>query len=175
MDAPTGEIMETYEVDLYSRPRLRDKVLAVACFGGLFAALVFCADFFWRAPDVAQKPLSSIAIWDGLQGLLWGIGMVFIFSPKTSLKYKLMVDEVSMSGEQATGWFRIRKAVRKGMIRSIFPVNGRFGASSGVGVSERSRFGARMLGWVFLPNTLPEFERLRTLAENWRVSGITTK
>jgi len=167
--------METYIVDLCSRAGLKDRVLAVVSNGGLFAALVFCAHFFWRTPDVARVPLSSIALWSGLQGLLWGIGRVFIFGPKTSLKCKLVVDENSMSGERATGWIRNRKAVRKGMIRSIFPVNGRFGAPSGVGVSERSRFGAYMLGWVFLPNTLPEFERLRSLAENWRESSVTTE
>ncbi len=53
--------------------------------------------------------------------------------------------------------------VRKGMVRSIFRIPG------GIGVSERSQFGARMLGFLVIPNTLPKFNEVRTLLESWHV------
>jgi hypothetical protein len=63
---------------------------------------------------------------------------------------------------ESTSWIP-QMAVRKGMVRSIFRIPG------GIGVSERSQFGARMLGFLVIPNTLPKFNEVRTLLESWQV------
>src|ERR1700735_4492709 len=60
-----------------------------------------------------------------------------------------------------------RRAVRKGRVRSIFEIKGGKGVLRGVGISERTQFGGRMWGFVFVSTSLPEFESLRQLAESW--------
>lgn len=75
-----------------------------------------------------------------------------------------ITDLIEFAGDGRT----IRKCVRRGRVRSIFVVRGFFGRPRGIGVSEKSGFGARWSGYVYLPNTLAKFKELESLVESWR-------
>jgi hypothetical protein len=74
-------------------------------------------------------------------------------------------DQVALSyqSSESTSWIP-QRVVRRGMVRSIFRISG------GIGVSERSQFGARMLGFLVIPSTLPQFNEVRALLESWQVA-----
>jgi hypothetical protein len=164
--------MDTYLVRPDSpKPTLKQRAIAVLCFGGIYFILMLGWQFFWPTSTERNRGLLTIAVVTGLVSLTWGLGMAFW--PRKLPSYKLLVDDESITGvTEYTGWMKwlvMRRTISKGKVRTIWEIKGRLGAPSGMGFSDRkSRLGARMWGFVFLPTTLPDYESLRTLAESWR-------
>ena len=166
--------MDTYVVRLETpRGKLQHKVLAALLFGGTFFVLRFCWSLLSPTSSERGKGLLGLAIEIGVVSLIFGIGMSF-FRPRTFPNYKLLVNQDSVTGvTEYTGWMRwlvTRRTVRKGKVRSIFEIHAVPGRPGGIGISERSILGARMWGFVYVPNTLPEYGDLTGLAESWRVA-----
>jgi hypothetical protein len=163
--------MQTYVVTT-DAPKLthKQKLATVLLSGAIYSILMFCAKWFWPSSAERQQGLASIAIQAGLMGLFFGILMAFF--PRRRSACKLLVDEDSITAvREPFGWMRWlswRSTVRKGKLRTIFDFKSRYGSHRGIGLSERGRFVARMLGFVvFVPNTLHEYEDIRRLAESW--------
>jgi len=70
-----------------------------------------------------------------------------------------------MVGEADPSTWKRRITVHRGKVRSLFRV------PYGIGVSERSEFGARMLGFIVLPSSMPNFAGLKEELEGWKVSS----
>lgn len=141
------------------------------------AALWTVGMFFWgylthrsngRAPD-----LKALIISCGFGGFLYALLMYFLpvsklfrSKKKRAVRVGIMIerDQVTSSyqSSESTSWTP-QIVVRKGMVRSIFKIPG------GIGVSERGQFGARMLGFLVIPNSLPKFNELKSLLESWKV------
>jgi hypothetical protein len=151
--------MDTYEVKVKS-PRVNPKykIIGVLCL----AALFFLFQFGWSI---------LIAIEIGIFTILGGLVMVF-FKPASLPNFKLLVGEESITWVMEYSgwkrWFVRRWTVRKGRVRTIFEIKATPFYPGGLGISERSRFGIRMFGCVFLSKDLPEYEDLRRLVEGWR-------
>jgi hypothetical protein len=116
---------------------------------------------------------TALALSCAFGGVIYGLLLYFLptqklFRGKSNRPARVSItverDQVALSyqSSESTYWIP-RMVVRKGMVRSIFRVPG------GIGVSERSQFGARMLGFLAIPNTLPKFNELRALLESWQV------
>jgi hypothetical protein len=153
------------------KQRAIHRAIAVLCFSGIYFILMFGWKFFWPTLTERNRGLFSIAVETGLVSVFWGLAMVFL--PRKLPSYKLLVDDGSISGvTEYTGWMKwwvVRRTISKGKVRTMWEIKGRLGLPSGMAFSERrSRFGARMWGFVFLSTTLPDYESLRTLAESWR-------
>ena len=167
--------MEIYEATFgAANVKLKERMLAVPLYAGLFFVVRFGWSFFWPTAIEHKRGLSSVALEIAFSSLLFGVIMAFCFSKRAlNCKYKVLVDSDSITGVvEISSWMRrpaIRKTVRKGMVRTIVEMKPFAGRPGGVGISERGRFGARLRGFVFLPNTLPEFDELKHLAESWRV------
>jgi hypothetical protein len=129
--------------------------------------------YLWPSPYEARESLYRIALKVAFISLFWGVGMTFL--PKTIPNCKLLVDAQSITGViEYTGWmkwYKIRKTVSAGKVRTIREINGKLGAPGGLAASERSGWGAWMLGGIYIPKTLPEYERLRALVESWKALG----
>jgi hypothetical protein len=142
-------------------------------FGGIFFIIWFSWNLLWPGSSAKARSPFSIAIEGAIVALLWGATMVF-GGPilRTSSSYKLLVDEESITAvTERSGWMHWwvhRRTVRKGKVRTIFGIGGRFGSPRGIGVSERGKLGARLWGFVCLPESMPEFEQLKRMAESWR-------
>ncbi len=163
--------MDTYEVKMKS-PRVNPKykIIAVLCFAAFFFLLRFGWSILSPTPSEMSRGLPSVAIEIGTLSLLWALGMVFFKSARLP-NYKLLVDEESITGvTEYTGmrWFVTRRTVRKSRVRTIFEIKATAFHSGGLGISERSMLGIRMLGCVFLPKELQEYDDLRRLVEGWR-------
>jgi hypothetical protein len=165
--------MDTYEVKMKSpRVNLKYQIIGVLCFAALFFVLRFGLSIFFPTEHERSRGMPGVAIEIGILSLLAGIGMVFVRLPRPLPKYKLLVDEESITGvTEYTRWMRWRvkrTTVRKSRVRTIFEIKASAFHPGGLGISERSMFGARMWGWVFLPKDLPEYDDLRRLVEGWR-------
>jgi hypothetical protein len=164
--------MDTYEVKFKSpRANPKYKIIAVLCFAAFFFLLRFGWSVLSSGPSEASRMLPSVAVEIGILSLLWGVAMV-VFKPAGLPNYKLLVDGESITGvTEYTGWmarFVKRTTVRKSKVRTILEIKATPFHSGGIGISERSILGARMLGWVFLPKDLPEYNDLRQVVEGWR-------
>ena len=168
--------MDTYEVIVDSpKPQLKYRLLAALLFGGTFFVLRFGASLLWPTSNERSRGLIGFAIEIGAVSIIYGVGMGMGLGSRTLPNYKLLVDEDSITGiTQYTGWMRwlvLRRTVRRNRVRSIFEMKPVLGRPGGIGISERSILGARVLGFVSVPKTLPEFDRLRNLSESWRIVG----
>jgi len=167
--------MDTYVVRRDSQePKLKQRAIWIPIFGGIFFMLMFGWKVFWPTSIGRSRGILSIALETGLVSLVWGLLMAY--QPRKLPNYMLLVDDESITGvTQYTGWmkwFVMRRTISKGKVRSVWEIKGRLGATGGMGFSERSKWGARMLGFVFLPRSLPEYASLRALAESWRTADL---
>ena len=164
--------MDTYEVKLKS-PRVNPKykIISVLCFAAFFFLIRFGWSILSPTPSEMSSGLPSVATEIGILSLLLALVMVFFKSARIP-NYKLLVDEESITGvTEYTGWmswFVKRTTVQKSRVRTIFEIKKTASHPGGLGISERSMFGARMCGFVFLPKELPEYDDLRRLVEGWR-------
>jgi hypothetical protein len=169
--------METYVVKRETpKFTMKARVAAALLYGAMFFVGIFSCRLLWPSPSERSQGTLTTAVWLAIEALIWGALMGFgrPFLPKR-LKlgdYKLLVDDDSITGvTERTGWMRwwtTRRTVRKGRVRTIFEIRAK--AFRGLGVSERSKLGARLWGFVYLPQSLPEFEELKQLVEGWRTS-----
>jgi hypothetical protein len=169
--------MDTYEVEMAPfKPKLKGKVIAVLLCAGVFFALRLGMIFLWPSEYEKSGGLGGFVIEIAVVSLGWGLWMVFltpILGPiwgKRDRKIRFIVDGDSITAEYAYWPKRtLRRTVRKGKVRSIFEIKGTSLRPEGIGISEKSKFGARMFGFVYVPRTLPQFEELKRIAESWRI------
>jgi hypothetical protein len=170
--------MDTYEVTTERyQPKLKHKLFGVFLFAAVFFALRFGWVVLWPSQFERNRGSSSLAIEIGFVSLAWALGMVYLSPVWTRLNrdlrlnFKLLVDVDSITAVYPI-WRnrRSRKIVRKGKIRSIFEIKATSFRPGGIGISERKQLAARMLGFVYVPETLPEFDKVKSLAESWRIS-----
>jgi hypothetical protein len=137
-----------------------------------FAAILFALRFGWNV----LAPSGHGRHWSVVEIVTWSAAVAILSAliPMANRVpgYTLLVDDDSVTGVSQYGglmkWFVSRRTIRPGRVRTIFAVRTTPHHSGGIGVSERSRLGARMWGFVYIPKTLPEFDRLKALVESWR-------
>jgi|SRR5271168_3331744 len=170
--------MDTYEVTIERlQPKLKHKVMGLFLFASVFFILRFSWSLLSPSQTERNRGLSSLVIEIGIVSFVQALGIVFL-SPiwKTlvrdlKLNLKLLIDGDSITSVFLSwGNRESRRTVRKGKVRSIFEIKTASSGAGGIGISERREFAARMLGFVYVPKTLPEFDKLKSLAESWRVS-----
>jgi len=177
---PSVRVKDTYLISFDSRkPSLKVKFALALIGAGVFFLLRLSWSYFWPSAFEEHRGHHANAMEAGIVALVWGAAMAFMpkFGIASTLRtglpaYKLLVDDESITGcLEYNGWmkwFRSKRKIRKGRVHTIFEIKGRFGRPDAIGISERSRFVARMSGFVYIPKTLPEFDDLRRLAESWR-------
>jgi hypothetical protein len=170
--------MDTYEVRIEPlQPKIRHRVLGgfivLLMFAGCFFLVRFSLSILFPTAAVRHRGLDRFASEMAVSSIVWAFGMLVIFSRtwnKPSRNKRRDFNIVIGADSIAAVYPESRRTVHKGKIRSIFDVRASSLRPGGIGISEKTEFMARMLGFVFVPNTLPEFDKLKRLAESWRES-----
>jgi hypothetical protein len=166
--------MDVYEWKTeYQGRKLQHQLIALLCFAGAF----FVVWLSWRLisplPMGRFRGLASMLVEAGIVSLVWASSMVFL-RPRSRMEHELQVDDDSITMIiRYSSWMKwpiTRKTVHKGRVRTIFEIKAFGGRASGIGISEKGRLGARMRGFVYVPETLSEFERIKCLAESWKIT-----
>lgn len=114
--------------------------------------------------------MESILHWDHrsiIRALIESVVLaaVFAFRPfhRWSPKYQssIVIGQDFLEGRTRTGWFTFKKRICRDRIKSISE-NRR-----GLCAMDRNEFAARMLGFVFIPATLPEYQEIRSELTRW--------
>jgi hypothetical protein len=109
--------------------------------------------FHWKHQTPARALMVPVAI---------AITMIFRPFPWQSYsRGSLILGDDFIEGRTQTGLLTFKKHIRRDQIKSI--VENRRGLT----IMDRSEFAARMLGFVFVPATMPEYQEIRTLLLQW--------
>jgi hypothetical protein len=167
--------VETYVLELNTPKRsLKHLALSVICMAVVYFLLMLAFTYLWPSPYEKHESVYLIAMKTAFISLLWGLGMTFL-QPKLP-DGRLLVDDQSITSvTEYTGWmkwYKIRRTVSAGKVRTIREIRSRLGGPGGLAASERTRLGAWMWGGIYIPNTLPEYQQLKALVESWKAPGF---
>jgi hypothetical protein len=73
----------------------------------------------------------------------------------------VVIGQDFVEGRTRTSWFTFKKRIRRDRIKSISE------NSRGLCVMDRGEFAARMLGFVFIPATVPEYQEIKSILSGW--------
>jgi hypothetical protein len=109
--------------------------------------------FHWKHKPFLEAlifPVVFAAIWVFLPRLRW--------FPRQS---SLIMGENFVEGRTKARWFTFTKRIYRDRIKSISE------NKWGMCVMDRGQFAARMLGFVFVPATMPEYQEIRLILSGW--------
>ncbi|HEY2861982.1 MAG TPA: hypothetical protein VGJ21_26515 [Terracidiphilus sp.] len=157
--------MKTYEVMQPGTAKLGTKPRLIGFL--VFAAILFGLKIAGNKLFGIRQTTLEIVFWCGLVSAAGN----WVQSRARVPGYTLLANDDSLTGVSRYGqypsWLATRRTVHRGRVRSIFEIKS--GKIDGLGVSEhQSRFAARMMGFVYLPRSIPEFAELQRLVESWR-------
>jgi len=167
--------VEIYLIDQVkptSKQRAWNAVRYAALYFVIVVCWMLCWEYLWPSRTEKHAAVEGILIKAFFTAALWGASMSLFFN---SSNRRLLVTEESITGvNEYAGLWKSRlhqRSVRKGKIRTIREIKYRSGSPKGTLLSERSMLGARMMGFVFIPASLPEYEALKHLAESWQLTS----
>jgi hypothetical protein len=127
-----------------------------------FAVGCFAFGFRWMIESLLHWEHHSI-----IRALIEPIVLaaVFVFRPLNRWVPQgggsVVIGQDFVEGRTRTSWFTFKKRIRRDRIKSISE------NSRGLCVMDRGEFAARMLGFVFIPATLPEYQEIRSTLTQW--------
>jgi hypothetical protein len=157
-----------------SKKTLKRQFLSAVSFASMYFLGMLTFTYLWPSPLEKQESFGGIALKTILISVFWGVGMSFV--PEKTPDCRLLVDDHSMTCETQYGgwmrWYKIRKTVSAGKVRTIHEIRNKLGMPAGLAASERSGLGAWMWGGVYIPYTLPEYAQLKALVESWKAPEL---
>jgi hypothetical protein len=125
--------------------------LGIGCFTFIFRWIVE-AIFHWGRQPVPESLFMPVAL-----GAVLGLR----FPKWLSRGGRLIIGEDFVEGHTRARWFTYKKRIRRDRIKSISE------SKRGLCVMDRGEFAARMLGFVFVPATIPEYQEIKALLMRW--------
>lgn len=73
----------------------------------------------------------------------------------------VVIGEDFVEGRTRARWFTFKKRIYRDRIKSIWE------SKRGLCVMDRGEFAARMLGFIFVPATMPEYQEIKSILSGW--------
>lgn len=128
--------------------------------GLLFLAIVIFALAFhwilqslfgWKHESLPRQLVLAVAL-----------GAVFTLRPfRVGQRATLVLGDGFLERRTETSSFKRKRRIERGAIKSIKEGRG------GIMVMDRNEFAARMLGFIFIPRRLPEYQQVRSALSQW--------
>ena len=125
---------------------------AISCFAFGFRWIVDLS-LQWERQSTMRALIMAMAL-----------GAVFAFRPAQRWFPKdgcLIIGDDFIEGRTRYNWFMFKKRISREKIKSISE------NKRGLCVMDRGEFAARMLGFVFVPATMPEYQEIRSELSRW--------
>lgn len=151
---------ETRQYDITLGPQHISSGKRLLHFLGYF---VFFVAFWWAYEQVLgrpQQPLIEVCI------MPFVLALMFTFFLGRPHPATLEIGEDFVERCIQIRWFTLRKRIFRNKVKSASEINLRF-AGRGLAVMDRGEFGSRMLGFVFVPATTPEYEEIKSQLVSW--------
>jgi hypothetical protein len=124
--------------------------LGISCCAFIFRWIVE-GIFHWSSEPMPESLLLPVAL-----GAFFSLR--FPWFPKGG---SLMIGEDFVEGRTRAQWSTYKKRIRRDRIKSISE------SKRGLYVMDRGEFAARMLGFVFVPATVPEYQEIKSILSGW--------
>lgn len=125
--------------------------LAMGCFTFIFRWIVE-GIFHWDRRPVPESLIMPVVL---------GVFLGLRFPKWLSRGGSLIIGEDFVEGRIRGQWFTFKKRIRRERIKSISE------SKRGLCVMDRGEFAARMLGFVFVPATMPEYQEIKSILSGW--------
>jgi hypothetical protein len=125
---------------------------AISCFAFGFRWIMDSA-LHWERQSTIRALIMAAAL-----------GAVFAFRPARRwfpTGGSLIIGDDFIEGRTQTNWFAFKKRISRDRIKSISE------SKRGLCVMDRGQFAARMLGFVFVPATMPEYREIKSILSGW--------
>lgn len=73
----------------------------------------------------------------------------------------MIIGDDFIESRMRSTWFQYKKRIRREQIKSISE------GGRGLRVMDRGKFGTRMLGFIFVPATMPEYQEIKSILSGW--------
>jgi hypothetical protein len=130
--------------------------------GMFFVIVCFTFGLRWAGDYMLHWPHESL-----IQSLFMPVvvGALFVFRPLNHWipqgNSSVIIGQDFVEGRTRSSRFTFKKRIGRKQVKSIFE-NRR-----GLYVMDRGKFAARMLGLVFIPATLPEYQEIKSILSGW--------
>jgi hypothetical protein len=116
--------------------------------------LRWIGDAIWHSP---HEPL----IQSLFMPVVIAASLVFGSSLRSRPRMIVVIGDDFIENRVRASWFRYKKRIRRERIRSIWENR------HGLRVMDRGKFGSRMLGFIFIPATMAEYQEIRSELARW--------
>jgi hypothetical protein len=123
----------------------------IGCFTFIFRWIVE-GIFHWGRQPVPESLFMPVVL---------GAALGLRFPKWLSRGGCLIIGEDFVEGRTRAQWFTFKKRIRRQRIKSISE------SKRGLCVMDRGEFAARMLGFVFVPATMPEYQEIKSILSGW--------
>lgn len=130
--------------------------LGIGCFTFIFRWIVE-GIFHWGRQPMLQSLFMPVAL-----GAVLGLR----FPKWLSRGGRLIIGEDFVEGHTRARWFTFKKRIYRDLIKSISE------NKRGMCVMDRGEFAARMLGFVFVPATMSEYQQIRSELARWALIRV---
>jgi hypothetical protein len=132
------------------------KVIMFFVVGGLTFMIGWCGKrfFHWTQQSLIRSLFSSAAA--GALFVFWPFGHGH--PPRTS---KLILGHDFIESCRRANWFTVKKRIRREQIQAISE------DQRGLRIMDRGKFGSIMLGFIFIPATVPEYQEIKSILSGW--------
>jgi hypothetical protein len=137
----------------------RRSILRFVSMAGAFAAIHFLLGLVWpTSTSITGKLTESL-----FSGLFFAL-IVFFVVQRPSMNYDLIVSDESISA--VNSWFE--RSVHRDEIRTMKEITASAITPPGLRISKLGKIGTFLWGCVWIPKSLPEYEAIKSLAQNWK-------
>jgi hypothetical protein len=132
------------------------KVIMFFVVGGLTFMIGWCGErfFHWTQQSLIRSLFSSAAA--GALFVFWPFGHGH--PPRTS---RLILGHDFIESCRRANWFTVKKRIRREQIQAISE------DQRGLRIMDRGKFGSIMLGFIFIPATVPEYQEIKSILSGW--------
>jgi hypothetical protein len=129
------------------------------------AALFFAVSFFmfgfrWIIDSLMHWERESFVV-TLMMPVVFGVVFGWRLPERLARGGSLIIGSDFVEGRTRFNWFTIKRRIARERIKRISENN------RGLFIRDRSEFAARMLGFVFVPATMPEYQEIRSALSQW--------
>jgi hypothetical protein len=161
--------METFRVRRDADPAVRkQEAWRFLLAAGPYWAYLLLRELRWPSSYERSESLLERVVWTFFESVFFALALQCVswFGPKT---YEIAIDEHQIT----VIYGRFKRSVRRDQARTVSETQGGIFSSPGLTISKYGRFGTRMLGSVYVPKTLPQYEHIKNMVESWKASEPT--
>jgi hypothetical protein len=128
--------------------------------GLCFAVSFFVFGFRWIIDSLMHWERESFVV-TLMMPVVFGVVFGWRFPERRARGGSLIIGADFVEGRTRFNWFTVKRRIARDRIKCISENN------RGLFIRDQGEFAARMLGFVFVPATMPEYQEIKSILSGW--------